>query len=791
MEVCAAQAQLHLHIGSLSLPVTALEGQEALSEPFKFQIEVLAQRGFSVTGNLGLPGVVTIGGKDGIKREVAGVVTTLEETGSHHDGRRYVNVWLESRLALLRQQHDTRIILSKSVTEIVTELLQRHGFSPAQLQFHLTHTYPLRPYTLQAGETDLDFLQRILARAGIFYWSSVEEGVEVLHFSDHNTHLPFIARKIVRYQPAVGMETTHAALEVTAIHRIELQQQMVATEFRIHDRNENQPALAVAGSKHSRTPAGDFNPVQSHFGSGAQGPDEARAQAQLRAERAAVDAFQMLAASNLVDIGCGTTFSLDATLLSSEISGDYLPIRVRHCASQRAGAGAAGTDLVYTNQAWLIRRETPFRPAQPPRPELPMTFSARIESAGPCAHLDEGGRYRVRTHFEREPRAHTEASIPLRRLTPYGGPPGHEATGMHLPLLDGTEVLLSCLNGDPDRPMIVGAVPNPASASPVTSANPQQNRWCTAADNELCLDDKIDQEALTLRTFGGHNILHLDAAAVGHKIRLASAQGAMQLQAKKTMHIQSDASLIERSGDDRIQTVENRHQTATQTGEIHHQAATDYHQSAAANIRLHAGGNIEQSSGRQLRIDVEQGKQVTVEGAKASFTVQDGNLTIQAAKEIRITGQGGGDIHFGQGGGGFIIKADGTVQLYGNKITLKGSSGVNLNGKVNYAVGGGAAMPEAQVAAPLVPRGIALLTDEVEHIEPKMEDIVIKVVDEFDNQLPDHLKLIDGTPYRLVSDSGEVRYGTVVNGEIREPQVMFKESFKLAFGTEAEMEGKA
>lgn len=182
---------------------------------------------------------------------------------------------------------------------------------------------------------------------------------------------------------------------------------------------------------------------------------------------------------------------------------------------------------------------------------------------------------------------------------------------------------------------------------------------------------------------------------------------------------------------------------------------------------------------------------MTVEGAKASFTVQDGNLTIQSAKEIRITGQGGGDINFGQGGGGFIIKSDGTVQLYGNKITLKGSSGINLNGKVNYAFGGGAAMPEAQAVAPLVPRGIALLTDEVEHIEPKMEDIVIKVVDEFDNQLPDHLKLIDGTPYRLVSDSGEVRYGTVVNGEIREPQVMFKESFKLAFGTEAEMEGKA
>ena len=66
MNISAAQARLHLRISSFSLPVTVLEGQEALSEPFDFQIEILVDRGFSVVDNLGLPGVVTIVGKDEI-----------------------------------------------------------------------------------------------------------------------------------------------------------------------------------------------------------------------------------------------------------------------------------------------------------------------------------------------------------------------------------------------------------------------------------------------------------------------------------------------------------------------------------------------------------------------------------------------------------------------------------------------------------------------------------------------------------------------------------------------------
>jgi type VI secretion system secreted protein VgrG len=106
-----------------------------------------------------------------------------------------------------------------------------------------------------------------------------------------------------------------------------------------------------------------------------------------------------------------------------------------------------------------IKRETPFRSATVAHPKLPMTLTARIESDGPYAKLDEQGKYNVRALFDLSDTRHTQATIPLRRLSPYGGPANQSNVGMHTPLHDGDEVLISCLNGDPDRPMVVGSVP--------------------------------------------------------------------------------------------------------------------------------------------------------------------------------------------------------------------------------------------------------------------------------------------------------------------------------------------
>ena len=61
--------------------------------------------------------------------------------------------------------------------------------------------------------------------------------------------------------------------------------------------------------------------------------------------------------------------------------------------------------------------------------------------------------------------------------------------GMHLPLHIGTEVLVTHLDGDPDRPVILGAVPNVDTMSPVVDANATQSRIKTRQNILFELED--------------------------------------------------------------------------------------------------------------------------------------------------------------------------------------------------------------------------------------------------------------------------------------------------------------
>lgn len=697
-------ARLHVQVGGLDFPALSLVAEEALSRPCCHRLEVLVPEGFSPVCVLGLPVRIEVRGPYGRVRTLCGIASAFEQKEPHPDGRACYEMTVESVLVRLRRQSDTRIFLQQSLPAIVQAVLGAHGIEGARLC--LSHAYPVRPWTLQVGESDLDFLQRLLAKAGIFYWSEATEQGERLCFSDHNAHLPERPGAPLRYQPGSGLEPQNGS-----IHRLRVREQLVPTRFEVQEKSLSQPSQRL----HAQAKSGTCEPLRHYrFAAGAAHLDEAQHLARLAAEEAGARRMRLQAQSDLADICAGQIVPLDAAALSPRYSGDYLVSSVRLNLSQRAGQQGAGADLALNCEATLVPRATPFRPPQPPGPKIPFTFSARIESTGLLAELDEQGRTQARAHFDQSSSPQAQASIPLRRLSPYAGAPGTQPSGLHLPLHEGAEVLLSCLNNDPDRPVLIGALPNPATPSPVTSANRSQNLLRTAADNQLLMDDTREQEVIRLSTFACNNILELNAAALGRRIALASRQGVMQVQARKTQKITCGDTLTEHSGNDRRHAVENRHATRTRTAEIHHQAATDQRHQAAANLHLESARNTELSSAQHLRIDVARGQKFSVRGPDATFSVQNGAIHIQAAKDIEIRGQGGGDLTFAQNGGGFIVTADGRVNIYGKTVTLGGQGGVRLNGPTNYQIGAAPGMPAAGVAAALKARPIHALAHDGE-----------------------------------------------------------------------------
>ncbi|MGD8927029.1 MAG: type VI secretion system Vgr family protein, partial [Thioalkalispiraceae bacterium] len=688
----ANQARITIDINGAPHPALTLRGEEGISTGFEFVLSIIVDKNATLNSYIGATTHLQFHGQDGIARTVIGVVTKIHELGWFDETRLRVELTFESSLAKLKYQKDTRIILGHTVPDMIRATCERNGLIKDQLHFDLSRSYPIKPYTLQANESDWDFISRLAANSGIYFYSIVKDETDVIVFTDHNAHCPYIAREVLHFIEPSGANKEMAGNALVGIHQLAATARQVIPQARVHDFNEDTPSTQLLAStaidpitQLKATPA----PGETLFGLGTRTLDASDVQSKRIAEHAAVQAFDLTANGNVVDMAAGHICSVEATHFDAQYSGDYLITHVIHEASQFAGHNEGDEDIAYRAAATCIKRETPFRSATVNHPELPMTLTARIESDGPYARLDEQGKYQLRTLFDLSSTQHTQASIPMRRVSAYGGAPNESNVGLHTPLHDGDEVLISCLNGDPDRPMIVGTLPNPERLSPVTSKNPAQNRLRTLSDNELTFDDTKQQEAITLRTYSGYNILHLDAAAVGHKVRLASEHGAMVTFAKKTIHRQSDDTMTERVGNDRLVKVKNYHRTETQTKEIHHQANTDHKHTAYKNIQTESGKNTELQTGRHMILDVEDNAKITVKGPGGLFaTIHNNDVFIQSANKIDIKGQGGGDITFEQSGGGFKVSKSGVVSFYGNKVFFGGSGGVQLNGKVNYSVPG-------------------------------------------------------------------------------------------------------
>jgi type VI secretion system secreted protein VgrG len=686
--------------------------------------------------------------------------------------------------------------MSQTLPEIIEQTLKRNGVPKSALRFHWVNPQPIRPSTLQAQENDLDFLWRLANRQGILAWSESTGSDEVLHFTDTANYLPRIKREVLPYLPPAGLANinTAAGTTRTGILKITVGATLTANTFAVHDVYEDRPDEAISGER-SLPPSclTGRNSQSVTFGSGVECLDQAEAEARIQAQQAGCKRLFAEITSNAADLQVGAFVQINVDAFGADLSGDYLITSISHELRQYGGYGlepglGGEKDCAYTNQATLVPRETPWRPELPPRRALPLTFTARIEGVegiDDTAGLDEAGRYRYRQHPDSNCSAKGQASQAVRRLQPYTTPctsAGPLPAGWHMPLLDSNEVLISCLNNDPDRPMIVGTLANPDNPSPVNSDNPHQNLIRTATGNELCFDDLVDKEAISLCTFAGHNMLHLNADVAGHRINLASGEGLVECYAKKTIKTEVGDSLTETVGNDRVQTVENRHSTTTNGQEVHYQAQTDGRLAAGNNIQLNAGKNIELKAEKTLSLDITKSSRITVDGQSASIKIDSGSLTLEAEKGILIQGNGGGTITFGQNGAGFSMAPNGDITLFGKNIVFDTPGGVNLNGKVNMEITDppGVSLPSA--VAPLSVKAIAELIpaegrEDGEAVKSAWE---FNIADLYDNQADTTLPLWIGLPWVLETDSGEVYKGIVAeDGIIRLAEVEMRETCKL------------
>lgn len=501
------------------LDVLAFEGDEALSQPFRYRIEftsadhaISKEMMLMKAASLTLQAPVAQGFGINVQqpvRVIQGVVTEFERLSTSRDETHYA-LTLQPRLALLNRSHQNAIYQDQSVPQIVEKILrERHGLRGQDFLFSLTKTYPRREQVIQYGEDDLRFITRLLGEVGIWFRFTADTRlhIDVAEFCDSQQGyekgltLPSVPPS---GQQSAGVE---AVWGMACRHRV-VEQQVSTRDYNYREATADMNAQVdvtrgetttfgeayhwgdnylTAGNVHDRHPA----------------PESGAFYARLRHERYLNGQTRTQATTSCPTLCPGQVLKVTG---GEEVAGEFADGVLVTAMRSHARRDA---DFTVEFAGIPDSPDVGYRPEPGARPVMAGTLPARVTSTrenDTYGHVDKHGRYRVNMLFDRARWETGFESLWVRQSRPYAG----DTYGLHLPLLAGTEVAIGFEDGNPDRPYIAGVLHDSAHGDHVTIRNDKRNVLRTPANNKIRLDDERGKEHIKVSTeYGGKSQLNL------------------------------------------------------------------------------------------------------------------------------------------------------------------------------------------------------------------------------------------------------------------------------------------
>ncbi|MHC8406573.1 type VI secretion system Vgr family protein [Pseudomonas sp. TMB3-21] len=421
----------------LSLQVLQFSGQERLNQPYRFEIEVTGQASaLDLECLLHQPAYLRLEGESIIH----GIVQSATREHRHQQPHSY-NLVLVPHLQHLDGMRNRRVFHQLDVPAILLRLLQENALPASSYRFELPAArYPLRPFCIQFDESDLAFLQRLCEEEGIHYHFEHQRDGHVLVFADDSLSFP--------------QEPLLIAFCADAPHPAKI------------------PVISELFQRHTAAP------VMAHRA--ADYLDRAQLSRRVL-ERLRCVHRQIHGQSEHSEMRSGRIVQISEHPMAN-FNDQWLLTEVQHHREPPALFAENSTvdARAYKNSFTAIPWSTEFRPPLTRRrPAIPGYQPARVLGPiGQPACVDEQGRIAV-------------------RLWPVGACDGDESCGVWLPVVlaaqmdeidparlpvGGTEVLVSFLDSDPDRPVLCAM----ASAPPPTVRR-------AGGDDRLLLDWLINR----------------------------------------------------------------------------------------------------------------------------------------------------------------------------------------------------------------------------------------------------------------------------------------------------------
>jgi type VI secretion system secreted protein VgrG len=568
--------------------IVSVRGREALSEPFLYEVELESQdRALQLQSTVGTGMSVGVMRTGAEPRWINGVVTRFAQTPGTVRTAGY-RAELRPWLWLLTLRADCRIFQGKSVPAILEELFRGQAF-----RSELTGAYDPRDFCVQYRETDFDFASRLMEEEGISYYFEHQRGSHTMVLvDDAEKFAPCPGLATAQVRPAGTPEELEDA--VTACTR---EHAVTTDRVALDDYNFQTPSTPLLASS-----AGDqANTVMFEYPGRYTRQAAGERLARLRWEARTVGAERLRGHGTCRGFVAGHRFTL-----GGHERPDFNTAYVLRTLSLRADQDT------YANEFEAFPARTAFRPEpRTPRPTIAGTQTAVVVGkTGEEIWTDSYGRVKVQFHWDRAGRSDENSSCWVRVAQGWAGKGWGSVV---LPRI-GQEVVVTFLDGDPDRPLVTGCVYNavqtPAYALPGAQTR-STFRSSSSPGGEACseirFEDKKGAEELYLHA--GRNMT----------VDVVQDRNATIQQGNETLTVSKGTRTVT------VQGEETHHNGASFT----HETGGDYVLNVSGNLVIKASGSITLEAGTSLSAQ-----------AGTSFTAK-GGTSLQASAGTTLAAKGG------------------------------------------------------------------------------------------------------------------------------------------------------
>jgi type VI secretion system secreted protein VgrG len=471
-----------------ALSIVSFEATEKMGVPTEVRIELTHPLQLARADYLNLDATFTIVPDDGPPRKFSGFISRFSTVQTTKDYTKY-EIVLRSHFARLEAVTRNKIFQHLSTPDIIAAILRSHGLREHQFRFRLRGQYLKHLFRMQYGMSDLAYVHMLMEKAGIYSYISEDEHGDVIVFGDDIDHYIYDEpQRIVPYREAAGLD----AGGVEAVTSIKTHTVIVPQSFIVADYNPAQ-AWERFRDEANVAPEDETTYGQAYI-YGTHHLDQAGAkwEAQLRHEAAIAWQVVYEGESNVLALQCASVLEMDTTLPDAP-KGQVI-VEVTHSGAR---------DASYSNSYKAIPADRRFRLKLEPETwaKVTGTLSARVTSPDSYtyAYITADCHYTVRFDSDFETWPNGGESVPLRLAKPFAG---KGQTGMHFVALDNDEAVITCRDGDPDKPEISAFHHHSQARDLVTN----DRRWLsrnmirTQKNNKLRMEDWTGQEGAKLST---------------------------------------------------------------------------------------------------------------------------------------------------------------------------------------------------------------------------------------------------------------------------------------------------